>query len=77
MEILKACFESLDEDGGKSIGVDELEDPLISKEHIYSFGWATEKEIKEKQRKEKKKTKRRKEKKRNKKKRKNMQRKKK
>jgi len=25
---------------------DELEDPLISKEHIYSFGWATEKEIK-------------------------------
>ena len=26
---------------------DELEDPLISKEHIYSFGWATEKEIKE------------------------------
>lgn len=30
MEILKACFESLDEDGGKSIGVDELEDPLIA-----------------------------------------------
>ena len=26
---------------------DELEDPLISKEHIYSFGWATEEEIKE------------------------------
>ena len=25
---------------------DELEDPLISKEHIFSFGWATEKEIK-------------------------------
>ena len=25
---------------------DELEDPLVSKEHIYSFGWATEKEIK-------------------------------
>ena len=25
---------------------DELEDPLISKEHIYSFGWATENEIK-------------------------------
>ena len=24
---------------------DELNDPLISKEHIYSFGWATEKEI--------------------------------
>ncbi len=24
---------------------DELEDPLISKEHIYSFGWATRKEI--------------------------------
>ena len=24
---------------------DELEDPLISKEHIYSFGWATQKEI--------------------------------
>jgi phosphoribosylaminoimidazole-succinocarboxamide synthase len=26
---------------------DELEDPLISKEHIYSFGWATKKEIEE------------------------------
>ena len=26
---------------------DELEDPIVSKEHIYSFGWATEKEIKE------------------------------
>ena len=25
---------------------DELDDPLISKEHIYSFEWATEKEIK-------------------------------
>ena len=25
---------------------DELNDPLISKEHIYSFGWATENEIK-------------------------------
>jgi phosphoribosylaminoimidazole-succinocarboxamide synthase len=25
---------------------DELQDPIISKEHIYSFGWATEKEIK-------------------------------
>jgi phosphoribosylaminoimidazole-succinocarboxamide synthase len=25
---------------------DELEDPLVSKEHIYSFKWATEKEIK-------------------------------
>ena len=25
---------------------DELNDPLISKEHIYSFGWATEKDIK-------------------------------
>jgi len=24
---------------------DELNDPLISKEHIYSFGWAKEKEI--------------------------------
>ena len=24
---------------------DELSDPLISKEHIYAFGWATEKEI--------------------------------
>ena len=24
---------------------DELQDPLISKEHIYSFGWATEEEI--------------------------------
>ena len=26
---------------------DELQDPLISKEHIYSFGWANEKEMKE------------------------------
>ena len=26
---------------------DELQDPLISKEHIYSFGWATENEINE------------------------------
>ena len=25
---------------------DELEDPIISKEHIYTFGWATEVEIK-------------------------------
>ena len=25
---------------------DELNDPLISKEHIYSFGWAQEKDIK-------------------------------
>ena len=25
---------------------DELNDPLISKEHIYTFGWATEKDIK-------------------------------
>ena len=25
---------------------DELSDPIISKEHIYTFGWATEKEIK-------------------------------
>ena len=25
---------------------DELNDPLISREHIYSFGWATEEEIK-------------------------------
>ena len=25
---------------------DELQDPIISKEHIYSFGWATENEIK-------------------------------
>ena len=24
---------------------DELEDPLVSKEHIYSFGWAEQKEI--------------------------------
>ena len=24
---------------------DELQDPLISKEHIFSFGWASEKEI--------------------------------
>tara|TARA_A100001011_G_C14215925_1_gene802041 strand:- start:572 stop:1363 length:792 start_codon:yes stop_codon:yes gene_type:complete len=26
---------------------DELQDPLISREHIYSFGWATEKELEE------------------------------
>ena len=26
---------------------DELEDPLVSKEHIYTFGWASEKDIKE------------------------------
>ena len=26
---------------------DELQDPIISKEHIYSFGWATEEEIRE------------------------------
>ena len=26
---------------------DELQDPIVSKEHIYSFGWATEEEIKE------------------------------
>ena len=25
---------------------DELQDPLVSKEHIYTFGWATEEEIK-------------------------------
>ena len=25
---------------------DELNDPLISKEHIYAFGWASESEIK-------------------------------
>ena len=25
---------------------DDLQDPLVSKEHIYSFGWATEEEIK-------------------------------
>ena len=30
MEILKTCFRALDEDGGESIGVDELEDPLIA-----------------------------------------------
>ena len=33
--LLEYCFKK-----------DELEDPLISKEHIYSFGWATENEIK-------------------------------
>ena len=33
--LLEYCFKK-----------DELNDPLISKEHIYSFGWATEKEIK-------------------------------
>ena len=26
---LKECFDSLDEDGGGSIGIEELEDPLI------------------------------------------------
>ena len=26
---------------------DELSDPIIAKEHIYNFGWATEKEIKQ------------------------------
>ena len=26
---------------------DELQDPLVSKEHIYTFGWASEKNIKE------------------------------
>ena len=26
---LKECFNSLDEDGGGSIGIDELEEPLI------------------------------------------------
>jgi len=26
---LKECFDSLDDDGGGSIGIDELEDPLI------------------------------------------------
>ena len=26
---------------------DELNDPIVSKEHIFSFGWATKKEIKE------------------------------
>ena len=33
--LLEYCFKK-----------DELNDPLISKEHIYSFGWATEKDIK-------------------------------
>ena len=33
--LLEYCFKK-----------DELNDPLISKEHIYSFGWATENEIK-------------------------------
>ena len=32
--LLEYCYKS-----------DELQDPLISKEHIYTFGWATEKEI--------------------------------
>lgn len=27
---LRECFESLDDDGSNSIGVDELEDPLIA-----------------------------------------------
>ena len=30
MEILKTVFKDLDDDGGESIGVDELEDPLIA-----------------------------------------------
>ena len=30
MAILKECFNDLDTDGGHSIGVDELEDPLIA-----------------------------------------------
>ena len=33
--LLEYCFKK-----------DELNDPLISKEHIFSFGWATENEIK-------------------------------
>ena len=33
--LLEYCFKK-----------DELNDPLISREHIFSFGWATEKEIK-------------------------------
>ena len=33
--LLEYCFKK-----------DELNDPLVSKEHIYSFGWATEEEIK-------------------------------
>ena len=33
--LLEYCFKK-----------DELDDPLISKEHIFSFGWASEKEIK-------------------------------
>ena len=32
--LLEYCFKK-----------DDLQDPLISKEHIYSFGWATEEEI--------------------------------
>ena len=27
---LRECFKSLDDDGSESIGVDELEDPLIA-----------------------------------------------
>ena len=30
MAILNDCFQELDEDGSKAIGVDELEDPLIA-----------------------------------------------
>lgn len=30
MKILNECFNDLDEDGGHSIGIDELEDPLIA-----------------------------------------------
>ena len=46
MEILKACFESLDEDGGKSIGVDELEDPLIAL-GLVNDRWQVEKMVME------------------------------
>ncbi len=34
--LLEYCYKS-----------DELQDPLISKDHIYSFGWASKKEIEE------------------------------
>ena len=29
-KVLQECFDSLDDDGSKSIGVEELEDPLIA-----------------------------------------------
>ena len=30
LKMLRECFDSLDDDGSQSIGVEELEDPLIA-----------------------------------------------